>query len=174
MGIDSAGLAKITRYGLAHSLSTGQGQGLRKPERPMGKLSSVFTDTIEPLATRYLAFNQASSSGFLSNLANILIEPLTAINESLSLMGIPLLKNFTRTNARAQTTAWTIGDLQVKVAAIEANARKIDQTICEQAVLEVLEFDVIRREFQISQEVVQRFTEQESSTDKASLREEAR
>ncbi len=131
MGIDSAGLAKITRHGLAHSLSTGQGQGLRKPERPMGKLSSVFTDTIEPLATRYLAFNQASSSGFLSNLANIFIEPLTAINESLSLMGIPLFRNLTRTNARAQTTAWTIGDLQVKVAAIEESDKDVEGIIMD-------------------------------------------
>jgi hypothetical protein len=46
----------------------------------------------------------------------------------------------------------------VKVAQIEADARKIDQALREEVMLQVLEFDVIRREFQISQEVAQRAT----------------
>jgi len=118
--------------------------------------NAVFIDTIEPLANRYLQFEPTTGEGFLNNLLGIFTSPITSINEILSLIGIPLLRNTTRTNARAQANAIAIADLQVKVSQIEADARKIDQAIREEVLYQVLEFDVIRREFQISQEVAQR------------------
>lgn len=82
--------------------------------------------------------------GFLDNVLNIFVEPIVSINEILSLIGIPLLRNTTHTNARAQQTAIAIGDLQVKVSQIEADARKIEQALREEVLIQVLEFDVIR------------------------------
>jgi hypothetical protein len=58
------------------------------------------------------------------------------------------------------TAAIAINDLQVKVAQIEQEKRKIAESIREQVALEVLEFDATRREFQISQEIARRATTQ--------------
>jgi ribosome maturation protein Sdo1 len=58
------------------------------------------------------------------------------------------------------TAAIAINDLQVKVAQIEQEKRKIAEAIREQVALEVLEFDATRREFQISQEIARRATTQ--------------
>jgi hypothetical protein len=126
---------------------------------------SVWLDSFEPLVERYLRYEtvtlpngEPQQQGFFDHLLNAFTNPLNAINEALSLIGIPLIRGITQTNARAQTNAIAISDLQVKVAQIEADARKIDQALREEVLVQVLEFNVIRREFQISQEVAQRAT----------------
>jgi hypothetical protein len=126
--------------------------------------SSVWLDAFDPLLQRYLRYEttvvngQPQQRGFFDNLLLAIGNPLNAINEALSLVGIPLIRGITGTNARAQQNAIAIGDLQVQVAAIEADARKIEQAIRDEVLVQVLDFDVIRREFQISQEVAQRAT----------------
>jgi hypothetical protein len=117
---------------------------------------AVWMDTFDPLMTRYLQFDQTSGRGFLNNVFGIFTDPLRSINEILSLIGIPLLRGMTNTNARAQQNAIAISDLQVKVAQIEQEKRKIAEGLREQVMLEVLEFDATRREFQIAQEIARR------------------
>jgi hypothetical protein len=125
--------------------------------------SMVWMDTFEPLMQRYLSLEtvttpngQTQQRGFFDRLLSAFSNPLSAINEALSLIGIPLIRGITQTNARAQQTAIAISDLQVKVAQIEQEQRKLEEALREQVVLEVLEFDATRREFQISQEIARR------------------
>jgi len=128
--------------------------------------SAVWMDTFEPLMSRYLTYEQVmvggrpQQRGFFDRLLSAVSNPFNAINEALSLIGIPLIRGATQTNARAQQTAIAISDLQVKVAQIEQEKRKIAETIREQVALEVLEFDATRRDFQISQEIARRATVQ--------------
>jgi hypothetical protein len=124
--------------------------------------TAVWMDTVEPLMSRYLTYEtvlvngQQQQRGFFDRLLSAFSSPLNAINEALSLIGIPLIRGVTQTNARAQQTAIAISDLQVKVAQIEQEKRKIAETLREQVALEILEFDATRREFQISQEISRR------------------
>lgn len=128
--------------------------------------TAVWMDTFEPLMSRYLTYEQVmvggqpQQRGFLDRLLSAIGNPLNAINEALGLIGIPLIRGVTQTNARAQQTAIAISDLQVKVAQIEQEKRKIEESLREQVALELLEFDATRREFQISQEIARRATVQ--------------
>ena len=128
--------------------------------------SAVWMDTLEPLMSRYLTYEQVmvggqpQQRGFFDRLLSAVSNPLNAINEALGLIGIPLIRGVTQTNARAQQTAIAISDLQVKVAQIEQEKRKIEESLREQVALELLEFDATRREFQISQEIARRATVQ--------------
>lgn len=58
----------------------------------------------------------------------------------------------------AQQRAIGIADLQVKVAEIENKRGEIAAKLRETVILQVLDFDQIRREFQLSQEIVKRAT----------------
>jgi hypothetical protein len=128
--------------------------------------TAVLLDSFEPLLARYLTYEtvivngERQQRGFFDNLLAAIANPINAINEALSLVGIPLIRGITQTNARAQQTAIAISDLQVKVAAIEADARQIDQALREEVTLRVIDFDATRREFQISQEIARRATVQ--------------
>jgi hypothetical protein len=94
-------------------------------------------DNLDPLMSRYLTYEtvlvngQPQNRGFFDRLLAAFSNPLNAINEALGLIGIPLIRGGTQTNARAQQTAIAISDLQVKVAQIEQEKRKIAETLRE-------------------------------------------
>jgi hypothetical protein len=94
--------------------------------------------------------------GFLQKVFGFLTAPVSSINTIISLIGIPLLEGITQSNEKAQVRAIAISDLQVKVAQIEQERAKVADTLREQVVLQVIDFDTIRREFQVSQEIVKR------------------
>ncbi len=94
--------------------------------------------------------------GFLEKVFGFLTAPVSSINTIISLIGLPLLEGITQSNENAQARAIAISDLQVKVAQIEQERAKIADTLREQVVLQVIDFDTIRREFQVSQAIVQR------------------
>jgi hypothetical protein len=94
--------------------------------------------------------------GFLDRILQFLDEPLQGINDVLGLIGVPLFKNATGGNEAAQQREIAIADLQVKVAEIENKRGEIAQKLREQVILQVLDFDQMRREFQVSQEVAKR------------------
>lgn len=94
--------------------------------------------------------------GFLQKIFGFFTEPVGAINTILSLVGVPLLEGLTRSNDNAQARAIAISDLQVKVAQIEQEKQKAATLLREQVTLAVIDFDTIRREFQISQEIARR------------------
>lgn len=134
--------------------------GMRIDEARSLNQQAVQIDIFDPLLSRYLQFDQSSGRGFLDNLFGIFTDPLRSINEILSLIGMPLLRGATQTNTRAQQTALAISDLQVKVTQIEQEKRRMAEVLREQVMMEVLEFDATRREFQISQEIARRATVQ--------------
>lgn len=94
--------------------------------------------------------------GFLDRILQFLDEPLRGINDALALIGVPLFKNAIGGDAAAQQREIAIADLQVKVAEIENQRGEIAQRLREQVILQVLNFDQIRRDFQVSQEVAKR------------------
>ena len=81
---------------------------------------------------------------------------VSGINDVLSLVGIPLFRNATGGDAAAQGRVIAIGDLQVKLAEIENKRGELADKIRENIILQVLEFDTVRRDFQISQEIARR------------------
>jgi hypothetical protein len=94
--------------------------------------------------------------GFLDRIFQFLDEPLRGINDALALIGVPLFKNAIGGDAATQQREIAIADLQVKVAEIENQRGEIAQNLREQVILQVLNFDQIRRDFQVSQEVAKR------------------
>jgi hypothetical protein len=100
--------------------------------------------------------NRQQQVGFFQRIARAISNPLGAINEVLSLIGVPLFEQRLNIDANAQAREIAISDLQIKIAQIEQEKQKIEDTLAEQVVLQVIDFDRYRRDFQISQEVAKR------------------
>lgn len=102
----------------------------------------------------------AQRRGFLDRLGDLFSGngTLGIVNDVFSLIGVPLFRNATGGDAAAQQREIAIADLQVKIAEIENQRGNLANQIREQVTLQVLDFDTIRREFQISQEVARRDT----------------
>ena len=100
--------------------------------------------------------NRQQQVGFFQRLARAISNPLGAINEVLSLIGVPLFEQRLNIDVNAQAREIAISDLQIKIAQIEQEKQKIEDTLAEQVILQVIDFDRYRRDFQISQEVAKR------------------
>lgn len=99
----------------------------------------------------------ARREGFIERLLNFFDGgTLGTINDILSLIGLPLFRNATGGDAAAQQREIAIADLQVKIAEIENKRGELANQTREQVMLQLLDFDTIRREFQIAQEVTRR------------------
>ncbi|NEQ24657.1 MAG: hypothetical protein F6K28_37230 [Microcoleus sp. SIO2G3] len=96
--------------------------------------------------------------GFLENVLDIFTNPVRGINTVLSFIGLPLFRQASGGDAATQQREIAIADLQVKVAEVERSRAEMANDLREEVILQVLEFDTIRREFQISQEVARRST----------------
>ncbi len=83
---------------------------------------------------------------------------LSTINDILSVIGIPLFQAIAGGSSETQQREIAIADLQFKIAEIENKRGELAEQIREQVTLQVLDFDTIRREFQVSQEVAKRDT----------------
>ncbi|KAM3106823.1 hypothetical protein [Phormidesmis sp. 146-33] len=124
--------------------------------------ATVKLGVFEPLVQSFLKVDEipaaagqpARKRGFLDKLLGVL--SVSGINDVLSLIGVPLFRNATGGDAAAQSRSIAIGDLQVKLAEIENKRGDLAAKIREQVILTVLEFDVVRRDFQISQEITKR------------------
>lgn len=100
----------------------------------------------------------ARRRGFLERIMMAFDSPLRAANDILALVGLPLFRNISGGDAATQQREIAISDLQVKIAEIENKRGELANAIREQVMLQVLDFDQIRREFQIAQEVGRRAT----------------
>ena len=126
--------------------------------------ATVKLGVFEPLVQSFLKVDEipaaqgqpARKRGFLDKLLGVL--SVSGINDVLSLVGIPLFRNATGGDAAAQSRVIAIGDLQVKLAEIQNKRGDLADTIREKVILSVLDFDVMRRDFQISQEIAKRDT----------------
>ena len=124
--------------------------------------ATVKLGVFEPLVQSFLKVDEVTTQGqtkkrgFLDKLLGVL--SVSGINDVLSLIGIPLFRNATGGDAAVQSRVIAIGDLQVKLAEIQNKRGDLADTIREKVILSVLDFDVIRRDFQISQEIARRDT----------------
>ena len=126
---------------------------------------SVRIGVFEPLLQSWLKTEDVKDSsgtvrkrGILDSLLGIITRPVSGINDILGLIGLPLFRNASGGDAAAQGRVIAIGDLQVKVAEIENKRGDIAAKLRETVVINVLEFDQARREFQIGQEIAKRET----------------
>jgi hypothetical protein len=99
---------------------------------------------------------ERSRRGFLDRILMFFDNPVRGLNDLLALVGVPLFRNASGGDQAAQQRNIAIADLQVKVAEIQNKRGDLAQKLREQVILEVLDFDQLRREFQISQEVTRR------------------
>lgn len=83
---------------------------------------------------------------------------LQGLNDIFALIGLPLFTNAIGGNAQTQAREIAIADLEIKIAEIENKRGDLAREIREQVIMQLLDFDEFRREFQISQEVARRDT----------------
>lgn len=100
--------------------------------------------------------NRQRQIGLFQRLARAISNPINAVNEVLSLIGVPLFENRLNIDASAQSREIALSDLQVKIAQIEQEKQRIEDTIAAEVVNQVIEFDKYRRDFQIAQEIAKR------------------
>lgn len=130
-------------------------------EATANNVRTVKFGIYEPVLTEWLKYqpatgDQPASGGFLNNFLGAVLNPANAVNQILSLIGIPLFRNTTRTNADAQNRAIAIADLSAKVATLRQaraeSADKLRAAVSE----ELLAFDDARREYQAAAEIAKR------------------
>ena len=121
---------------------------------------SIRLSTFTPLVQSYLDLDNDASDrrrlGLFEKLGRIFTNPISAINEALSFIGVPLFESQFGLNSDAQNREIAISDLEVKLAQIQQERDKIKDALTKEVVLQVIEFDRYRREFQISQEIAKR------------------
>lgn len=126
---------------------------------------TIRLGVFEPLVQSWLrledvpgANSQATGQkrGFLNKLANVFSQPISGINEILSLVGVPLFRGAIGGDPVTQQREIGIADLQIKITEIENKRGDLAAKLREQVILQVLDFDQYRREFQVSQEVARR------------------
>lgn len=125
---------------------------------------TIALGVFEPLIQSYLRLEDVPlqqgqaprQRGLLDRVFDFFVRPTGAINEILSLIGVPLFRNLIGGDPAAQSRQIAIADLQVKVAEVEKQRSDLADKIREQVVLQVLDFDVLRRDFQIAQEISKR------------------
>jgi hypothetical protein len=129
---------------------------------------TIRLGVFEPLVQSWLKLDTVTQSngqtrqrGFFDRVAGLFMGGsglLSGVNEILSLVGVPLFRNITGGDQAAQQRTIAIADLQVKVAEIEKQRGDIADKIREAVIMNVLEFDVTRKDFQVTQEIARRET----------------
>lgn len=124
---------------------------------------AIQLSVFEPALQSFLSIEKVPTSngqtrerGFFDKLFGIFTSPVQSFNSILSLVGIPILKAISGGNDQAQQRAIAISDLQVKVAELQRGRADIALKLRETVQLQVLDFDMAAREFQISQVIAQR------------------
>jgi hypothetical protein len=130
-------------------------------EATANNAKTVKFGAFEPVLTEWLKVEPATATtpakgGLISSIIGAIARPETAINQILSLIGIPLFRNATGTDSATQTRTIAIADLSAKVATLKQERAKAADTLRERVAEELLAFDDARREFQSSQEISKR------------------
>lgn len=105
-----------------------------------------------------MPYQPARRRGFLDRVVDLFSgsSTLGTINDILSVIGIPLFQSISGGSPETQQREIAIADLQVKIAEVENKRGDLASQLREQVTMQLLEFDTVRREFQISQEVAKR------------------
>jgi hypothetical protein len=109
-------------------------------------------ETVPATATR-----PERKRGLLNRIGGLLFgDTFSSINDILGSIGIPLFRRAAGGDDAVQQRSILITDLQVKVATVQKERGELAAKIREAVILMVLEFDVLRKDFQVQQEVARR------------------
>lgn len=104
---------------------------------------TIALGVFEPLVQSYLKLEEVPvqqrqrprKRGLLDRVFDFFVKPTGAINEVLSLIGVPLFRNAIGGDPAAQSRLIAIADLQVKVAEVEKQRADLADKIREQVML---------------------------------------
>jgi hypothetical protein len=161
--------------GELQALSVGNAKPLKAIDERLTKIEESIAESVkdnkksvnfgkfEPILQEWLKYtpeNTATkvpeSGGLLNNIFRAIARPQGAINQILSLIGLPIAKAAAGGGGDAQTRAISITDLTAKVTTIKAGREEMADKLREKVSEELLAFDDARREFQASKEIAQR------------------
>ncbi len=104
--------------------------------------------------------NQSKQIGFIQRIGQLFTSPVPILNELFTAIGIPLLKGASGGNDAQRQAAIAISDLQVKVAQMQRDRAELANVIREKVALSLVKFDEARTDFQTSQVVSTRSSQQ--------------
>lgn len=119
-------------------------------------LTPALQALLQPQTIKQADGSEKQTSGLLSNLAALFINPSGTLDKLLNAVGVPMLQAAFGGNQETQRNAIAISDLQVKMAELQRGRAELAQKIREQVYLAAFEYDDAAREFQISQEIAKR------------------
>lgn len=103
---------------------------------------------------------QKKGTGLIDNILGIITGNVGLINGLLRTIGIPLFEGTQGGNTDAQRNAIAISDLQIKVAELQRGRAKLADEIREKTAIALVRFDEARTDFQTSQIVASRVSQQ--------------
>lgn len=124
----------------------------------LGVLSPALQYLLGPAATP--GQPQQQGTGLINNIIGIITGNVGLINGLIRSIGVPLFEGTQGGNADAQRNAIAISDLQVKVAELQRGRAQLADTIREKTAIALVKFDEARTDFQTSQIVASRVSQQ--------------
>jgi Outer membrane efflux protein len=103
---------------------------------------------------------QPRGTGLIDNILGIISGNVSLINGLIRTIGIPLFEGTQGGNGDAQRNAIAISDLQIKVAELQRGRAQLADTIREKTAIALVKFDEARTDFQTSQIVAARVSQQ--------------
>lgn len=103
---------------------------------------------------------QAKGKGLIDNLVGLFTGDVGLLNGLLNVIGVPLFVNSQGANAEANRNAIAISDIQVKIAKLQRSRAQLSDSIKQQVILSLSKFDELKTDFQVSQLLSLRHTQQ--------------
>jgi hypothetical protein len=134
-------------------------------EAKAANAKSIKLGIFEPLVQAWLKTDTIPATptqperkrGLLNRIGGLFFgDTFNSVNDILGLIGVPLFRRQAGGDDASQGRTIAITDLQVKVATVEKERGELAAKIREAVILMVLEFDVLRKDFQVQQEIARR------------------
>lgn len=121
---------------------------------------SVLTPALQYLLGPAPTPGARQPRGILDNLGGLFRGDTGIINALFNVIGIPFFQATTGGNADAQRNAIAVSDIQVKIAELQRSRAQLADTIRDKVAVSLVKFDEARTQYQTSQIVGMRSTEQ--------------
>jgi hypothetical protein len=121
---------------------------------------SVLTPALQYLLGPAPTPGARQPRGILDNLGGLFRGDTGIINALFNVIGIPFFQATTGGNADAQRNALAVSDIQVKIAELQRSRAQLADTIRDKVAVSLVKFDEARTQYQTSQIVGMRSTEQ--------------
>jgi hypothetical protein len=121
---------------------------------------SVLTPALQYLLGPAPTPGARQPRGILDNLGGLFRGDTGIINALFNVIGIPFFQATTGGNADAQRNAIAVSDISVKIAELQRSRAQLADTIRDKVAISLVKFDEARTQYQTSQIVGMRSTEQ--------------